>query len=215
MKNIVLSTVAVLAMSTFAVAGGDIAPVEEPIIVEEVIDNSAFYLGLGYGYFNHEVDFIDTLGHRDDYSNSLNTVVLQAGYQFNEYIAVEGRYWIGLGDLTSSIGSQPDVDISGDYSAWGIYAKPMYPMGDFGVYALLGYSSTTLDFDNGALEYLDTDGFSWGLGAQYAFTDNLSLFADYVAMGDTDELKDDLTGHIISDVDIDIYTINVGLTYKF
>ena len=51
MKNIVLSAVAVLAMSSFAVAGGDIAPVEEPVVVaEEVVVEStgAFYLGSAY-----------------------------------------------------------------------------------------------------------------------------------------------------------------------
>ena len=50
MKNIVLSAVAVLAMSSFAVAGGDIAPVEEPVVVvEEAVSTGAFYLGLAYG----------------------------------------------------------------------------------------------------------------------------------------------------------------------
>ena len=47
MKNIVLSAVAVLAMSSFAVAGGDIAPVEEPVVVAEpVITDSGFTLVL-------------------------------------------------------------------------------------------------------------------------------------------------------------------------
>jgi len=47
MKKFNLLLVAVLAMSTFAVAGGDIAPVEEPVVVvpEVVEDTSAFYIG--------------------------------------------------------------------------------------------------------------------------------------------------------------------------
>ncbi|HHS95651.1 MAG TPA: porin family protein, partial [Phaeodactylibacter sp.] len=50
MKTIKRSLVSILALGSFVFAGGDIAPVvEEPIVVE---DNSAFYLGLGYGYFN-------------------------------------------------------------------------------------------------------------------------------------------------------------------
>ncbi len=209
MKNLTLSLVAVLAMSSFAVAGGDIAPVEEPIVVESVVDNSAFYLGIGYGYFDETVD---TSGYVNDihWDDDLNTVLFQVGYQFNEYIAIEGRYWLGAGDLEGADGWSS----SGDYSAWGIYAKPMYPIGAFGIYGLLGYSSTTLEPDDFA-SYLDTDGFSWGLGAQYAFTDNLSLFADYVMLGDSDELTDDATGFTYPNVDISIYTFNVGLTYKF
>ena len=53
MKNIVLSTVTIFALSSFALAGGDITPVDEPIIeteeVSEIIvsNDQGLYLGLG------------------------------------------------------------------------------------------------------------------------------------------------------------------------
>ena len=211
MKNLTLSLVAVLAMSSFAVAGGDVAPIEEPIVVvEPEVDNSAFYLGLGYGYFNEEISFdlSDNLAYSDD--ESMNTVMFQAGYEFNEFIAVEGRYWLGLSDLG---------DAEGDFSTWGIYVKPQYPVTEaFNIYALLGYASTELDFDNAAVDYLDTSSFSWGLGVEYKFTENLSLFADYVSVGDTDEIDFrhiDGDTDVTVDADIAIYTMNFGLTYRF
>ena len=45
MKKTVLSLVSVMALSGLAYAGGDVAPVEE--VFAPVVDNSAFYLGLG------------------------------------------------------------------------------------------------------------------------------------------------------------------------
>ena len=53
MKKVTLSMIVALAMSTFAVAGGDIAPVE-PMVETPVIEEStgAFYVGLAYGLIN-------------------------------------------------------------------------------------------------------------------------------------------------------------------
>ena len=210
MKKFTLSIAAVIAMGTFAIAGGDIAPVE-PIVETPVVieDNSAFYLGLGYGSLTQTSDNISTL-YGVDAEWDVDTLLFQAGYQYNKYIAVEGRYWLGIGDATQSETGQPDVDISGDFTAWGIYIKPMYPFGDFSVYGLLGYASVELEADSGT--YWNTDEFSWGLGAQYAFADNFLVFVDYVDMGRADDF--DFNGETAT-ADISIDTINFGVTYKF
>ena len=208
MKKITLSLVSVMALSSFSFAGGDIAPmVEEPIIVE---DNSAFYVGVGYGYFNQNVDNFQA----NDFELDADSIMLQAGYQYNEYLAVEGRYWIGVGDITQT-GDLSVFDQSGDYDSWGLYVKPMYPVTeDLDVYALLGYASNSVSFDNGA--YWDTDGFSWGLGAQYEVMDNVLLFVDYVNMGMQDSVDLSYNNTVSNiDSDIDLYTINFGVSYKF
>jgi len=215
MKKLTLSLVAALAMSAFAVAGGDIAPIEEPVVVEPVIDDSAFYIGIGYGYFDQTMDNINNRG--EDLEAETNNVLLQAGYQFNKYIGVEGRYWIGVGDATWSDNTESE-DYSGDYSSWGIYVKPMYPVTDsFNIYALLGYASTTLDADTENDFYWDTSEFSWGLGAEYGITENIFIFADYVNLGYPGSVDVNDFGTVIPDVDVDgeLYTFNVGLTYKF
>ncbi len=224
MKNIILSTVAAVAMSTFAIAGGDITPIEEPIIVPEpVVTDSGFYLGLGYGVLSSDVEQTANADHQYHVGAELDwgTVMVQAGYKINSYVAVEARYWnaISDGDLSATIdGPRGTVeynedDVVGDLSAavWGVYVKPMYPVTEeFDVYALLGYANTDTDtplfsdhdsWDDGA--------FSWGIGAAYSFTDNLALFVDYTLLYDDDEDIDDYNQETTVD------TINFGLTYSF
>lgn len=212
MKKITLSLVSLLMLSGLSYAGGDIEPVESVEI--PVVDNSAFYVGLGYGYFNQSSDNI-ALSGVPDMEFEANTLLFQAGYQYNQYVAVEGRYWVGLGKITQDGGLNPG-DHSGDFDAWGIYVKPMYPVTeDFDIYALLGYADTSVSYASG--EYWDTDGFSWGIGAQYAVTENVLLFADYVNLGTSDSFDYRSDPVVISDVDadIDLYTFNVGISYKF
>ena len=235
MKNIVLSAVAVLAMSSFAVAGGDIAPVEEPIVVveEPMVSTGGFYLGGAYSILNAtstdywgaegnnlsvETNYIDT-----DFSE----IMLLAGYKINDFVAVEGRYWFGIEDTIAgdiaNIGNLVDFDSSVD--AWGIYVKPMYPVSEaFNIYALLGYASaeydvaatsgnTTVDWNSDSV-----DGFSWGLGAEYAFSNNVAIFVDYAV------IYDDETDHVVTGPngvaraatwENEIDTINFGVTYQF
>ena len=109
MKNIVLSAVAVFAMSSFAVAGGNIAPIEEPVVEEVVVVenlDAGFYLGLGYGLLNAEITDTYKAGDSSTSLQRVDTLVdddfgeimIQAGYKFNAYVAVEGRYWAGVND---------------------------------------------------------------------------------------------------------------------
>ena len=219
MKNIVLSAVAVLAMSSFAVAGGDIAPVEEPIVVPEpVITDSGFYLGAAYSLLSVEVDA--DLGNGLNYSDSsedYSQFMLQAGYKFNSYVAVEGRYWIGMDD-NNWLAADGNGDVTGEIDAWGIYVKPMYPVTDaFDIYALLGYADIdyTESYGNFTQDYGVADGFSWGIGAAYSFTENFSIFVDYVALYDdsSDVVVDNLGGTVAVDTTVD--TVNFGVSYQF
>lgn len=235
MKNFTLSAVAVLAMSASAIAGGDFAPVEPIIEMQEVpvaVDDSGFYLGLAYGYADITDDYTGSTGSFGNHEDNFDTYMLQAGYKFNRYIALEGRYWdsVGDGDWTDRY-TFPDgsvVNSSGpcsEFSAWGIYVKPMYPVTEaFDVYALLGYGNVELNTDFGAnAQFLDMDedGFQWGLGASYELTDNWSVFADYVNLyNDTSATINDTSGTLAAGTysethDYSIYTVNVGVTYRF
>jgi opacity protein-like surface antigen len=214
MKKFNLSLVAVLAMSTFAMAGGDIAPVE-PMVETPMVEEStgAFYLGLAYGAANYNVDGVyvyDSIGENWSEDVDYDTVMLQAGYKFNPYIAVEGRYWFGF-DEDISDGETLNID------TWGLYVKPMYPVTEsFDIYGLLGYASSDMDwsYPGGSYPTPDMDGFSWGIGAAYDFTDNISVFVDYTDMYDDDDTivynsleSDKMDGHITS--------WNFGATYTF
>jgi len=226
MKKFTLSIAAVMAMGTFAIAGGDIAPVEEPIVVvEPVVDDSGFYLGLAYSFVDTEVIWDYSKLEQDNYDGmegDYHAIMLQVGYKFNSYFAVEGRYWnnVADGEFTHTF-YNPDGSVHYeieeedgryDFNAWGIYVKPMYPVTDsFDVYALLGYADTTITPPSGLEGTVnDKDGFSWGLGASYAFMDNLSVFADYASLYDDDALNENGYGE-----DMTIETWNFGLTYKF
>lgn len=228
MKKFTLSAVAVLAMSASAIAGGDFAPVVEPIIeIQEapIVDDSGFYVGLAYGYADISDDYTASTGSFGNHEDNFNTYMLQAGYKFNQYIAVEGRYWdsVGDGDWTDRY-TLPDgrvFNTSGpcsEFSAWGLYVKPMYPVTEeFDVYALLGYGNVDLSTEFGRdAKFLDMneDGFQWGLGASYELTDNVAVFADYVNLYNDNSAA--ITDGIYTEThDYSIYTANVGVTYKF
>jgi len=229
MKKLNLSLVTILAMSTFAIAGGDIDPIEEPeIMVEGPImvapTTGGFYLGVAYGYMT--ADSIDTynsrIGHVEKtlLDEDFSEIMLQAGYKFNDYIALEGRYWFGLDtginlidDITgNTLGLDQSVD------SWGIYIKPIYPITEtFDIYALLGYADSEYDLSNfrgNIRPDVDLDGFSWGIGAAYNVSENVSLFIDYVSLYDDDtkyRTELDLAGSI----DDELRTWNFGATYQF
>lgn len=203
MKKSVLSLVSILALSGFAYAGGDVAPVEEPVIIPVVVDESAFYVGLGFGGAS-----INDEQTAEKISSSL--LMLQAGYQYNAYIALEARASFGFNtDYESGNTSNASGDYDNDVSSGGIYLKPMYPVTEaFDIYALLGYGGVQL----GNLESGDAyeSGFQWGLGAQYEVVENILIFADYMKL--YDDTGFDYRAQI-EDVDADAWTI--GLSYRF
>lgn len=234
MKFFTCSIAAALALSTFAVAGGDIEPVVAPI--EEVApDVSGFYIGGAYSDISLETDshyYNDGYEEIGSLESDFGGYMLLAGYQYNEYIAFEGRYW-GSYHKTSvkweeylRDGQEPGEDGSfsyecGDLSAWGIFLKPMYPVSDnFSVYGLLGYGNTSLDMslygeDDGEFEVIDESGFQWGIGAAYVYNEDISFFVDYVQLAsDADESHEWYPWEYV-EWESSLYTINVGVTYKF
>jgi len=204
MKKIILSTIAVLAMSSLATAGGDIAPVE-PVIDEAIVvaSDSTFYIGAAYGYMSEDYTRNPDILPLKSFDEDFSSVMLQAGYKFNPYIAIEGRYWFGVDDVTLA-GYADNVDAP---DSFGLYAKPMYPVTDaFDIYALLGYAWTDTSLNK-------IDGFSWGVGASYSFADNVALFVDYTSLYNTDE--DHTVAGTTVNKDYDIDTWNFGVTYQF
>jgi len=214
MKNIVLSTVAVLAMSSFAVAGGDVAPIEEPMVeVVPAVDDAGFYLGLAYGWQAVEL-YDDNNEAATGVDANFGSIMLNAGYKFNPYIAVEGRYWFGLSS-SNTLGWRSDVPSDITVDSWGIYVKPMYPVTEaFDIYALLGYAGTDLTIDLPANAEITTDSantFSWGIGAAYDFNENISMFVDYTQIANNEDI-DTATNEVL---DVSLDTVNIGVNYKF
>ncbi len=205
MKKIVLAMVALFMGATMVMAGGDIAQIEET----PASDNSGFYVGGGYSYLNTDVTgYIDERFDGDNHG-----ILLVAGYDFNEYIAVEGRYNYGFESGYTYNGFEGLGNIDTDISIWSAFVKPQYPVtNDFSVYALIGISNSTVSID--AIDVIDAEtSFAWGVGAAYDFTKNLSVFVDYTNLYN-DTFTEDLD-LFDPTFDGDIYSVNVGVTYKF
>ncbi|MBN2825078.1 MAG: porin family protein [Campylobacterales bacterium] len=213
MKKLTLSIATVVAMSSFAVAGGDIEPIVEPVVAAVVTEDSSagFYVGIAYTYGMET----DAVAYRmgvgrtvvDDVTWEVAGMVM-AGYQINKYFGVEARYTASLDDAKYN-----DTDVTYDLTNAAIYAKVMYPVADIvTVYGLVGYGQTTID-DNGV--DVETDGLQWGIGAAYNVNDNLSVFVDYTKLAMIDEIdRGGVTFTGLAD-DFDVSTINVGISYKF
>lgn len=220
MKKIVLSIVAMSCVSSFAIAGGDMKDVEpavEPVIPMVSENNSGPYLGLALSTVSvrpssESLNFISEEDHQD----RLGNIVLVAGYNFNEYFAIEGRY-------TDSIVEEDIVEMDG----WSIFAKPQYPINeDFSIYGLLGYGNVNVNSTPGTVWVntigdtsnvgTDESGFQWGLGVSYNMMENISLYLDYTSLADgADGLwyYNGSGGTPPNSIDVDALTF--GVNYQF
>lgn len=199
-----------MMISTMIFAGGDITPVE-PVIETPVVEEStsgSFYLGLAYGYMTEAYTRTPDLSNPRSFDEDLNTIMLQAGYVFNPYVAIEGRYWFGGLDDLNVVNENGQSYVLAGPDAWGVYAKPMYPIAEaLNIYGLLGYAAV----NHSTIKLNDVNGFSWGLGASYDITENIAVFADYISIYNDDK---DLPGGVINKA-YEIDTINVGISYNF
>ena len=204
MKRIVLSVCTVVAMSSLVFAGGgmkEVAPAVEPVVVVPVVEElSRFYAGLGLTAISvRDAAFSVDWGGASNYQDRLGNISFIAGYDFNEYIAVEGKY-------TISFTHEDTTEMDG----WSLFIKPQYPVTeDFSIYALLGYGGVTLDGIDGFITDVDDSGFQWGLGMSYMVTESVSLFADYTWLTGMEGIF--YNGALETDVD----AFTVGVNYHF
>ncbi len=197
MKKIVM---AMMAGALVAFAGGNVTEVEVTPVTPEVSILNGFYVGAGYSY--EDTDVVNS-GIKATVNNNDGTIL--AGYNFNQYVAVEGRYTFTNDSYLKVAGI--DVD-STDGDIWGIYVKPQYPVSDdVKVYALLGYGQTSVTSVDDGYDYADREGsFQYGAGLAFSAAKNVEVFADWVRPLDTDTQD----GYAVTS---DVFT--VGAIYKF
>ncbi|SFV64331.1 putative outer membrane protein A [hydrothermal vent metagenome] len=203
MKKVKQSVVAILLSSVYSFAGGDVAPIQEPVIDVPVVvepELTGFYAGVGYSCLQMGLD-VPYLDMR-----SMTAGSVTAGYNFNEYIAVEGRYTASIGDVTvKTVNSEVDTDAI-DLANIGLYVKPQYSINNFGIYALLGYGQFSLDDDGSFSEA----GFQYGAGINAMVSTNVSLFIDYRRLYDDTAFDDyDLDREVMAN------SYTVGVNYHF
>lgn len=183
---------------------------------------------------------VDVTGHPQkgkledtDFSYSLFV-----GYQFLPWLAAEGA-WTDLGKTTIKasgdfdylyIGKPPiGAPLGGSYSAnadikstgWALSVLPMWPIGDWDLYARLGYfwgnnklhfggsaqDSSTFSPYGGHGSQSDNDGgFLWGLGGQWTWDQRVSVRLEYSQVVDLINLGGDKSS-------VDRYTL--GVVYRF
>ena len=222
-RTIPFIIILMVGMGGISYAGGDITPVIETTpdnAIAGTTPDSPFYLGLGYSYLQSKrsetLNVPGEIGHGTmlrDTKGTANNVMMQAGYRFGSYLALEARYTLSAGDQTMTdnlnFGYKEDVDI--DTSNFALYLKPMYVIDDFLLYGLLGYGRVDED-QNLENRSWNQDGFQWGLGLQYSVGEKLSIFADYAKWY---HKKGEKKSTDSTSVDTDFSAISTGISYKF
>jgi len=235
MKRIVLSGCIAAVMSSFVVAGGDIEPVEPvvtpPVAVQEY-DNSGWYVGgaLYYSrvYSTHNAWF-DKSPRSQDELGELTGIV---GYNYNEYLAFEGRASLSL--------------FSEDYAEvynYSFLVKPQYRFRDeenfeddyFTLYGLLGFGYVNVEGTDGdtpaapetiGKTLVDDWEFQYGIGLSYTFVDedytqsnkgDWTIFIEYM-MHMKDESMSPTRLYYYDDRlydELSMDSLNIGVTYQF
>jgi len=201
MKKITLSLLVICMIHGTAMAGDDTTPVEAPITVIPMMTQSAFYVGLGLSAVSNReasLDFFDITNGQD----RTGDITLLAGYKFNPYIAVEGRYMKSM--------MQEDIL---ERDSWGIFAKPQYPITEsINLYALLGYGGYNAEGTTSTRSIdVDDTGFQWGFGIDYELVENVSVFVDYVNIANDVTV----TSFINTPANVSSDALTVGVTYTF
>ena len=200
LSSIVALTITTQAGGNFIKEDVEIVPTEEAI----VMDDSSFYLGMAISPMRLSNDLTD-----EEFTST--DITLQIGYQYNRYIAIEGRYSTDISSIEYSSGNTANLDIDDfntSFSNIAIYLKPIYPIANFNIYALIGYGEVSLTNLNGADRA--ESGFQWGLGAEYKFTNSIYAFVDYTTMYDNEGFD-----YLGTDTDHRADAWSVGVSYHF
>ncbi len=188
MKNLLLTTLATLTIGASAIHA----------------DDNGLYLGLGYASTNIDLTIA---GLPDDINQQLDqstdSVILLAGYDFNNYFGVEGRYYLNGSSIAFDYGIGK---VPFDYKAesFTLYAKPQYNLGPITLYGLLGVAFNDYTVNTLLGTSSDEALFSWGAGAKFNVTQSLGLFVDYTDLGESTNFSQTT-----------LSSWNLGVSYRF
>lgn len=153
---------AALALSVLASASGESAVSKGP------------YVNLGYSVFHQSFESAggllepSVISVTDLPNLRSNTLDLSFGYNFNQFLALEGHFGGGVDSSTKTVSASGtdgenaydfESELSADMKSWvGLYVKPQMPLGPLNGYVLLGYAFTDMAIDS-AYNVTVTDGF--------------------------------------------------------
>lgn len=162
MKKVINTiTLSALLSTGILFGGGNIAPVA-PI---EEIDPNPFYVGVGLMWAGLSKDCFCPPDQITRLKDSTWGGIIRAGYEYNQYWGIEARA------LRTSI----DRDWSGTTTHYGIFLKPMMPVGEqMNIYGLIGYGHTEITDCPDLKDEFTHDGLSYGVGLEYDLSDRES-----------------------------------------
>ncbi len=166
-------------------------PTSPPMIQKR---DSHFYVGGGYGY--PQLENITSSS-----TSTANAFTGLAGYKFFKHLALEGRYNIKVGNFKGKA-----VNKKWYCSNTALYLKPSYSIKKFTTYGLVGYGHTSL----GKNILYGNSAFQWGVGANYAATQNLEVFVDYTHIFDDTKI-----GNQTPATEMGLKNFNLGILYNF
>ena len=149
-----------------------------------------FYVGGGYTFATLDIDGASS-------NADVGALFARGGYQINEYIALEARLGDGVQDDTVD-GVKLEID-----NMYGGYVKVGRPS-EVGLYpyALLGYTHVELKARVPGYSATSSDSdVSYGIGADYWFSRQLSAGLEYANFYDKDGVK--------------VSGLTLGMNYKF
>ena len=152
------------------------------------------YAGLNYVLAEYDHDYgVDA---------DLGAVGIKVGVDINDYLGAEMRAGLGVDDdSVNYLTSEINVELNYYY---GVYMRPKYKIDQIQIYGVLGFTKAEFEASAfGSSEKDDDTYFSYGIGLEWFFYDNISASVEYMKHLDADES------------DWDFKSFNIGLTYYF
>lgn len=239
MKKLLGSAVAGLLMGSFALAGGDIAPVEPEVIVPPapmVVDEwSGPYVGLQAGYIWGDAD---TSSYWDDGSEAFTingfdvdgfTGGIFAGYNWR----LNNDVILGLEGEANYVSADDDIAFGDQEEGWGAKVKQDWDaslrlragklIGDYLPYITGGIAWAGMKVDGwtswGSEDHYDDTLAGWTIGAGLEKKINENLHARiqyrYTDYGDDTWELDPSNDPVTGKIDYNAHMLMVGLSYRF
>jgi len=204
-----------LSMTMLYAGGKGVLPSETPVKSIEIIEPSPYYVSIGFVWGRYNGCIFPGCEYEDVTFGAMGRV----GYEWNQYLGVEARI------LGTFMGADPLGGQELQYG--GVFAKPMFPLGDdFNIYGLVGYGWTkTSTGGNGNLQTVDEGGLSAGIGLEYDLSsksDDKEEYVEYSRTFDGQANQENGWGIFIDYQRLliksgvpDMDVVSIGFTYDF
>ncbi len=198
-------------MQRIITASAIAAALAMPTVSASANDKQGVYVTIGGTSLSTELDLtdVDVSGETVDLGTEDLSVTMingRIGYRLNDFFALEGEAGFGLGgdnfDRTVPVdvlGTPVDVALNADLNVKNYYVgfvRAIAPLSEqFEIFGRIGYGEATAEADitGSALGFTATGSeeqgasdIAYGVGAQFNFTDNDGIRADYTRLDETD-----------------------------